>query len=256
VHLVLIALLLQTCIPVPVPCQQTAGRCDTILDEGVQTIDRFILNGPHPNPAYALAIRLRGNDNQASCRFATVTVSEGFISNLGVGDFNGDGNADLAVQEQIPGEYTIYETAILLGDGEGSFGGYQATYVGVYNSVAVGDLNGDGKLDVASGQGAEIVALGNGDGTFGTPVPYLTGGDAGYSAIADFNRDGKLDLIAGESGCVSILLGNGDGTFQPGKQFLTAFGWFAVGDFNGDGKPDLAVTDGISKVYILTNTTK
>ncbi|HVI09741.1 MAG TPA: FG-GAP-like repeat-containing protein [Candidatus Binatia bacterium] len=116
------------------------------------------------------------------------------------------------------------------------------------SSIAVGDFNHDGKLDlaVANGccpDGGVSILLGNGDGTFRPPVSYEAGVGPISIVAADFNRDGNLDLAVANSlsDYVSILLGNGDGTFQPATQVpLSSFPAFvAVGDFNGDGIPDL-----------------
>lgn len=118
-------------------------------------------------------------------------------------------------------------------------------------SVAVADLNGDGKVDlvVAFRENGVSVLLGNGDGTFQPHVDYSVpaGSQPSSVALADFNSDGKLDIVIANSGnnTVSVLLGNGDGTFQApipssaGNKPSSV----AVGDFNGDGKPDLAVAD-------------
>src|SRR5246127_394909 len=128
-------------------------------------------------------------------------------------------------------------------------------------SVAVADLNGDGKPDlvVANNLYNSIgVLLGNGDGTFRLPATYGSGGVNPQSvAIADVNGDGKPDVLVanclptGASNCgviangvVSVLLGRGDGTFQPAVSY-DAGGRDAnsvvVADVNGDGKPDLVV---------------
>jgi hypothetical protein len=90
-------------------------------------------------------------------------------------------------------------------------------------SVAVADVNGDGKLDslVANGDSQTVgVLLGNGDGTFQAPVIYPSGGSNALSiAVADLNGDGKPDLVVANGGVdntstVGVLIGNGDGTFQ------------------------------------------
>ena len=116
-------------------------------------------------------------------------------------------------------------------------------------SVAIGDFNGDGKLDLAVVNQADntvSILLGKQDGTFSTKVDYATGAGPVFVATGDFNRDGKLDLAVVNSSddTVSILRGNGDGTFAPQATFLTAVNpqMVVVHDFNGDGKLDLAVT--------------
>jgi hypothetical protein len=127
--------------------------------------------------------------------------------------------------------------------------------------IAVGDFNGDGKLDMAVANEVSntlTILLGNGDGTF-TPAPSQleTGAIPNSIAVGDFNRDGKLDLAvvnAGQS-TVTILLGNGDGTFTPANSSpSTGNAPYSVvaGDFNGDGILDLAVANaGSNTVTIL-----
>jgi hypothetical protein len=117
-------------------------------------------------------------------------------------------------------------------------------------SVATADFNGDGKLDLAvpnEGLNQLYVLLGNGDGTFSSPVIYATGDGPQFLVTGDFNSDGKLDLAVGNVGdhTVSILLGNGDGTFQPHMDFPAGSGGdvVTVGDVNGDGKLDIVVTN-------------
>jgi uncharacterized protein (TIGR03437 family) len=110
----------------------------------------------------------------------------------------------------------------------------QALAIG--GSIAPGDFNGDGRLDLVVGMaGGLAVMLNLGHGAFG---PAISTGilQPAPVAIADFNHDGKLDLAA--SG--QIALGRGDGTFGPPRPMSPT--WFVAeaGDFNGDGLPDLA----------------
>jgi hypothetical protein len=116
--------------------------------------------------------------------------------------------------------------------------------------VATADFNGDGKLDLAVPNESldnVFILLGNGDGTFQSPVEYATGNGPQFLVIGDFNSDGNLDLAICNvfDGTVSILLGNGDGTFQGHLDYPAGRTADVVtaADVNGDGKLDLVVTN-------------
>src|SRR5437870_2988509 len=84
--------------------------------------------------------------------------------------------------------------------------------------VALGDLNGDGRLDLAVANVSSdsvSVLLGNGDGSFAAKVDYATAAGPYSVALGDLNGDGRLDLAVANvsSGSVIVLLGNGDGSF-------------------------------------------
>jgi dienelactone hydrolase len=179
---------------------------------------------------------------------------------VAVGDFNRDGKLDLAVADSAINGGTS-GVSVLLGNGDGTFQAAQTYDTGTGSfavSVAVGDFNDDGKLDLAvanNGMNNVSVLLGNGDGTFQAAVNYSTGSGPYSVAVDDFNRDGKLDLaVANQSNSVSVLLGNGDGTFQPALNYGAGQNpdSLAVADLNGDGKLDLAVGNlGSDSVSVL-----
>jgi hypothetical protein len=118
-------------------------------------------------------------------------------------------------------------------------------------SFALGDFNGDGKIDLAVASPSLVsICLGAGDGTFTCPHTYPVGLGLAYIGVADFNGDGNLDVaVVSQSGYLNILLGNGDGTLQPvsasyptGPQPAT----MAVADLAGDGIADLIVVDSVN----------
>jgi hypothetical protein len=183
-----------------------------------------------------------------------VTAGGGAIS-IAVGDFNGDGKADL-----VTANFSGNDVTILLGNGSGGFTQAAGSpfAVGVSPiSVAVGDFNVDGKLDLAtanfgnSGPDSASVLLGNGSGGFtqATGSPFTVGVNPRAVAVGDFNGDGKPDVVVANnvSWDVTILLSDGSGGFtQPAgtPPFVGQGPWsMAVSDFNGDGKLDLVTTN-------------
>jgi hypothetical protein len=164
------------------------------------------------------------------------------------GDFNGDGNLDLVVANEVRGAPGTI--SILLGNADGTFQPLVAYSAGFRpKSVAVGDFNADGKLDLAIANLTShnvSVLLGNGDGTFRDAVNYITGRQPRSLAVGDFNRDGKPDLVVANSGTskVTVFLGNGDGTFPKAVRYAAGHGpnFVAVADANGDGRQDVVVT--------------
>jgi hypothetical protein len=202
---------------------------------------------------------LLGNGNgtfQAAVSYAAGNAPYAVV----IRDFNGDGKPDLAVANY--GYQNVSNVSILLGNGDGTFQPPVNYPAGDGpESLAAGDFNGDGKLDLVVANWASdnvSILLGNGDGTFQPAVSYTVGINPAAVAVRDFNGDGSLDFAVASSGSymVSIVLGNGNGTFQPSVNYAveTNPDSIAVGDFNGDGKPDLAVGNYTStNVSVLMN---
>ena len=179
---------------------------------------------------------------------------------VAIGDFNSDGVPDLVVANINDGTVSV-----LLGNARGGFGKAPGSPFSVGSapagvlgpapiSVATGDFNGDGVLDVVTANALAntvSVLLGDGKGGF-SPAPhspFKVGTEPESVAVGDFNGDGVLDLVTAntQDDNVTLLLGDGKGGFSPASRSPFSVGkaplFVAVGDFDGNGVPDLAVVN-------------
>ena len=230
------------------------GNLDLAVADGNNTINILLGKG---DGYFEAAVSYPGGNNPTSIVAA---------------DFNGDGKIDLAVTNHGYNGDIGSTVGIILGNGDGTFKKGILYDAGTSpRSLAVGDFNSDGKLDlvVASDLGYPLgggaVLLGNGDGTFQKPLNYLAASFPFAVTVGDFNQDGKPDIAvanSGTGGCgnsVSVLLGNGDGTFQPAVNFGAGTGpsAIAVADLSGNHLQDLIVADlSSNSVSILMATPK
>jgi len=168
-------------------------------------------------------------------------------SAVAVGDFNGDGNLDLAVANLVSNDVSI-----LLGNGDGTFQPALSYSAGSGpESIATGDFNGDGRLDLAIANfvgNTLSILLGNGDGTFQPARSFSVAGSPAVVVAGDLNGDTKVDLVVALSGANRLVVLLGDG--QGGLQTFASYGVngnptsLIVADLNGDTLPDLAVAAG------------
>lgn len=171
-----------------------------------------------------------------------------------IGDFNRDGNPDIAT-----GNNTSANVSILLGNGAGAFAPAVNYPAGTQsNGLAIADFNGDGKLDIVTGSADTnniSILLGNGLGGLAPATSIDVGRHSAKFAVGDFNSDGKQDIAFSDfaSGGVKVMLGDGLGGFASAASFPGDLSnGVAVGDLNGDGKQDIAYANsGSANVSVL-----
>jgi len=182
-------------------------------------------------------------------------------------DLNGDGKADLAIGNETTNNVSVFMNLLSLGASPISFSANTDFTTGTFpRTVKFGDLNGDGKPDmaVANSVSATIsvflntTPLGGAAPTFSARTDFAVT-NAQALTIVDFNGDGKPDLITSNSVLLNTTTpGASTPTFSPKTDFTTGAGtnYGTVADVNGDGKPDLVSSNNnVVSISILLNTT-
>jgi hypothetical protein len=203
------------------------GRADAVTaNTGLFTVEALVGNG------------------HSSFQSRSVRATAEEPQQLAAGDLDGDGTLDAAVANRDDsGAYL----SILFGRGNGEFSdalGMKGEMGTVAFGVALGDVNGDQKLDVVTAGlagGARLrVHLNQGAGRF-QPLDFIPGGMRAVT-LADVDGDGRLDIVATEADLVRVLLGRGDGNFDASEELAVGAKVTAllVDDFDRDGQIDFA----------------
>jgi uncharacterized repeat protein (TIGR01451 family) len=190
------------------------------------------------------------NKGDGTFHAAVTSPSSAAPQAMASGDFNGDSKLDLVLVNQgTPPSGPSGAVILLPGNNDGTFQAPVQIQADLYPaSVAVADLNADGKPDLIVGDavsGTLTMLMGKGDGTFEKPsIVTLANGFIAALVVGDFNADKNVDVVAAiSSGPVFILSGKGDGSFQAPVQIAAAatFPHLLVGNFDADSKLDLVL---------------
>ena len=235
------------------------------LTSTTATIDVFGFGFTAPSGTLAFTDTTSGDPVSAPVTLNTATSTTALTSQVRsstgnstlpdwttLGDINGDGKLDL-----VTSLYQTNSVRVQLGKGDGTF--QAATNILIAAGFGPAEchlvsLRGNGTLDLIVGSynvNRIAVLLGNGNGTFQSPVFYTVGSSSNTPTsltTGDFNDDGNLDVAVANSrdNTISILFGNGSGTLTvPGTPIGVGHDPEAIraGDFNGDGYSDLAVAN-------------
>ena len=229
-----------------------------------------------------------GNGTFGAAITTPVDQTYGFPSTVLVADVNGDGKPDLIYTNAqfLSRTSAAIILEVNLGNGDGTFAAATTSQIQQFTipaqaqipnyNIALGDLNGDGNLDIAVGVGEQTgqssgnyvvtTALGNGDGTFAAlgvtmpvNVPVLPDlfGNVFFNStgvqIVDLSGDGKLDLASDINGTLEVALGNGAGGFATpvaSNLYTSGTTQLLFTDLNADGKVDMVAGGGTLAVQL------
>ncbi len=263
------------------------GNVAVLLGKGDGTFGKAVLYPAGPGPIALAAVDLNGDGKMdlavTNTIYASLTSTGTIDVLMGKGDgsfaapvvynagqtptsliatdLNGDGKPDVAALDSQQGSKSD-QLLVLLNDGTGTLKGtLPALVTGTYfGSLSYSDLNHDGKTDllIADQRGSTLtVTMGNGDGTFQTPEPYVAVAGPASAGIIPLG-DGNTAVLTGDaiSNNIVMYFVAPDGTVgsAPVQTVGTSLSASAVSDLNGDGKADIVVADqGGNRLFVVLN---
>ncbi len=241
--------------------------------DGDGKLDLVVANNGNSTVSVLRNTSTKGSITTSSFDTQVPFITGGATYSVAIGDLDGDGKPDLAVANNFDNNVSVFRNTSVSGSITTSSFDTKVNFTtsAAPNSIAIGDLNGDGKPDmtVTSSTTSSVSVLRNTSisgsittGSFDTKVDFTTGSSPFSVAIGDLDGDGKPDLAVANSGVNSLsILHNtstsGSISFDTQVPFTTASGSrsVAIGDLDGDGRLDLAVTNGSNNsVSIFRNT--
>ena len=180
---------------------------------------------------------------------------------VAIADFDADGRPDIATVSSVSDGRGV--TIHFANPTPGTFWRWDITWTPALNVIAIGDLDKDGRPDIAAAGSStsDITTLLNTRAGWILRAPFPSGGSSPRGiAVVDLNRDGALDLVTGNRGTstVQVALNKGDGSFAAPEGIASGTGSraVAVGDFDHDGRIDVATANEYAATApVLSNTT-
>jgi len=224
-------------------------------DLGVLTVARDMLDVVSPDAVTSIQVRPGNGDGTFDSELEEVITSGVCGRDMALGDLNHDGWLDIVTANEFNDDHYVTVTlSSSYGYGYGMYYLPSVYYIteGGPRSVELADFDGDGNLDIVTGNYKDdtiSVYFGDENGAFGDKRKYLVGDKPISVAVGDVNGDGVQDVITANEGGdnISVLLGLGNGAFSDQVKYRVGDSpsWVELGQVNDDvdAFPDIVVTN-------------